>query len=120
MLGNDPLGHLGDTADGGVREIEAGLLVLLEGCVESAPPLMPGVGADDREPAGETRFAARSRTTNRRLHGAVQASAPLEKESSVPLFRKRKREADPVCCTCRAGPLVNHAIEAAVRRQCRR
>ena len=75
MLRDYAFGDLGDPAHRGVRKVKARLLVLHEARVESAAPLVPGVGADHREPADESRHAAGRKCAERELDGAVQTPA---------------------------------------------
>ena len=120
MLRDDAFGDIRHAADGGIREVEVRLLVLHEAAIESAASLMARIGADDRESAREAGIAACRGAAERRLDGAVQPSAALEQEATVPGLRKRQRESDAVGDARGAGAAIDYTVKAAVRRQIRR
>ena len=60
---------------------------------------------------------ARRHGAQRHLHAAVQATTTLKQEAAVPVARQREREADAVRLAVGTGPSIEHAIDAAVRRQ---
>ena len=82
--------------------------------------LVSGVGAGDGESARQSRIATGCRSPDGGLHRTIQATASLKQEPTVPVFRKRKGEANAVGRTRGAGTPIDHAIEATVRRQRRR
>ena len=117
MLRDDALRDFSHAADGDVREVEAGLLILLEAAVEPAFALMAGVGTCDCEAARESGIATGRTCAEGKLHRAIEAAAALQQKTSIPVLRQRDGEADAVSRAVGSGSLVNHSIDAAVRRQ---
>ena len=50
------------------------------------------------------------------LHAAIQSAAALEQEAAVPVGGHRHGEPDSVGFAVAAGALIDHAIDAAMRR----
>ena len=114
MLRDDLPGEHGHAPDRLVGEVEARLLLRHEGRVEDLPAVT-GVGGDDGEAAGK-RGIVLPRPSERRRHGAVQATPTLEQEASVPLGGKSQSETDAVAPAVRAGAPVRRSNVALSRQ----
>ena len=108
--------QLSNAPDCHVVKIEAGLLVAEKAAIKAAT-LVAAIGRDHRESASERWRLTGCRGTQRRSDVAVQSTAALKQEATVPLIGQREGEADAVRFSVRALALIDHAVHAAERRK---
>ena len=111
------LGHRRQGGDGAVAVVDACLRIGAEAAVLRRA--VSGVRADDGEALGEGARRARAGAVDEaggRHDVAVDAAVALVEEAPVPGLRQAHLEADRVALAVdRAGPLVHHAGDAAMR-----
>jgi hypothetical protein len=104
--------------DGHVREVEARLLIPHETAVErAAAALMARIGGDDGESACESGPVSGGLRAERKCNRAVQPTAALEQETSIPGLRQRDGKADPIPLAVYPDTAIDHPVHAAIRRE---